>query len=116
MVVVDNIKKYLFAIIFFFCYLTLDGPRDCLKALKNKCPIAICNTFFLLCMKHSSDTKSLKPSYLQEVKLRNWKTKFIAKKISLLFSLDLARFWFWQQNITHHIVITKNHKSSQNHS
>ena len=86
MVVVDNIKKKnFFAINFFFCYLTLDGPRDCLNALKNKCPIAICNTFFLLYMKHSSDTKSLKPSYLQEVKLRNWKTKFIAKKISLLF-------------------------------
>ena len=62
---VGNIKKCFLAINFFFRYLTLGYPRDCLKAVKNKCPIGICNTFFLLCMQHSSDTKSLKPSYLQ---------------------------------------------------
>ena len=62
---VGNIKKCFLAINFFFRYLTLGYPRDCLKAVQNKCPIGICNTFFLLCMQHSSDTKSLKPSYLQ---------------------------------------------------
>ena len=83
MAVVSNIKKCFLTINFFFHYLTLNFPRDCLKALKNKYPIGICNTFFLLCMQHSTDTKFLKPSYLQQVKLWNWMTKFIAKKSQL---------------------------------
>ena len=96
------IKDALFvAIIFFFHYLTLDCSRDCLKALKNKCPLDMCNIFFLLCMQHSSDILNLsnlhnfnKSSYGMELE-----EKIIAKK-SQLFQPEMGCFWFWQQNIS----------------
>ena len=41
----NNIKDRFVAIIFFFHYLTLGCPRDCVsKLLKNKCPLGIWNT------------------------------------------------------------------------
>ena len=61
------------------------SKKLCLEALKNKCPLGICNIFFLLCMQHSSDTLNLsnlhnfnKSSYGMELE-----EKIIAKKSQL---------------------------------
>ena len=62
--------KGVFTPIFSFIILLAED----MKALTYKCPI--CNTFFFCCV---WDTKSVKLSYLQQVKL--WRKKFIAKTL-----------------------------------
>ena len=78
-----NIKKCFLVIIFFFHYLTLDCPTECLEALKNKVPHRHMKHIFSVVYATLLMTLNLKPSYLQQVKLWNWKRNFILKKSQL---------------------------------